>query len=130
MGCSGRRPGPSEPLQFAEDVEEEEGGDDGDATDPLGAVGRFLEGQTFEVHAVDAGDGESRDGDGTEDGEHLHDFVGAIGDGRQVDIEGVVEEIALGFDGVEEACDVVVGIADVGLVVGVDDGVGVALKVE
>ena len=69
-------------------------------------------------------------GDRAEDGEDLHDFVGAVGDGGEVDVEGVVEEVALGFYGVEEAGDVVVGVADVGLVVGVDDGVGVALEVE
>jgi hypothetical protein len=54
-----------EPLQFAEDVEEEGGGEDGDAADPLGAVGGFLKGQALEVHAVDAGDGERWDGDGS-----------------------------------------------------------------
>ena len=47
-----------EPLQFAEEVEEDDGGEDGDAADPLGAIGGVLEGQALEVHAVDAGDGE------------------------------------------------------------------------
>ena len=94
------------------------------------AVGGVLKGQALEVHAVDAGDGECGNRDGAEDGEDLHDLVGAVGDRGEVDVEGVVEEVALGFDRVEEAGDVVVGVADVGLVVGVDDGVGVALEVE
>ena len=119
-----------EPLQFAEDVEKEEGGDDGDAADPLGAVGGVLEGQALEIHAVDAGDGESWQDDGAEDGENLHDFVGAVGYRGEVDVEGVVEEVALGFDGVKQTGDVVVGVANVGLVVRVDDGAGVALQME
>ena len=94
------------------------------------AVGGVLERQAFEVHAVDAGDGERGNGDGAEDGEDLHDFVGAVGDRGEIDVEGVVEQVALGFDGVEETGDVVVGVADVGLVVGVDDGVGVALEMK
>src|ERR1700755_849995 len=100
------------PPEFAEEVEKEESCDGGDAADPLGAIGGFLEGQAFEVHAVDAGDGECWKDDGAEDGEHLHDFVGAVGDGREVDVEGVVEEVALGLYGVEQAGDVVVGVAD------------------
>jgi len=118
------------PLQFAEEVEEQESGEDGDATDPLAAVGGFLEGQALEVHAVDAGDDECGDRDGAEDGEDLHDFVGAVGYRGEVDVEGVVEEVALGFDRVKQAGDVVVSVADVRLVVGVDYGVGVALEVE
>ncbi len=89
-----------------------------------------LEGQALEVHAVDAGDGEHWNGDGAKDGENLHDFVGAVGDGGEVDVEGVVEEIALGFDGVEQTGDVVVGVAEIGLMLGVDDGAGVALEME
>ena len=86
-----------EPLQFAEDVEEEEGGDDGDAADPLGAVGGVLEGQALEIHAVDAGDAERRQGDGAKDCQDLHDFIGAVGDRGEIDVEGVVEEVALSF---------------------------------
>src|SRR5882757_9703657 len=106
------------PPEFAEEVEKEESCDDGDAADPLGAVRGFLEGQAFKVHAVDTGYGECWKDDGTEDGEDLHDFVGAVGDGREIDVEGVVKQVALGFYGVEQAGDVVVGVADVGLVVG------------
>jgi hypothetical protein len=119
-----------EPLQLAEDVEEDGGGDEGDAADPFGSVRGVFEGKAFEVHAVDAGDGQHREGDGAEDGEDLHDLVGAVGDRGEIDIEGVVEEVALSFDRVEKAGDVVVGVADVRLTLGVDDGVGVALEVE
>jgi hypothetical protein len=119
-----------EPLEFAEDKKQGDGGEDEDAAYPLGSVRRIFKGKALEVHAVDAGDGQGGNRNGTEDGEDLHDFVGAVGDGREIDVEGVVEEVALGFDGVKQPGDVVVGVADVGLVIGVDDGVGIALEVE
>ena len=93
-------------------------------------MGGVLEGQALEVHAVDTGDGKRRNRDRAEDGKNFHDLVGAVGDGGEIDVEGVVEEVALGVDGVEESSDVVVGVADVELVLGVDEGVEVALEVE
>jgi len=43
-----------EPVQLAENVEEDGSGNDGDAGDPLGSVGRVFEGEALEVHAIDA----------------------------------------------------------------------------
>jgi len=119
-----------EPVQLTEDVEEDCGSDDGDAGDPLGSVGRVFEREPLEVHAVDARDGECGKGDGAQDGEDLHDLIGAVRDGREINIEGVVEEVTLGFDRVQQPRDVIVGVADVGLVVDVDDGVLIALKMK
>jgi hypothetical protein len=91
---------------------------------------RFFKWQSFEIHPVDTGDSEGRQSDGTEDGEDLHYLVGAVGDGGSVDVESVVEQVALGFNRVEKAGDVVVGVSDVELVVGVDDSAGIALEME
>ena len=93
-------------------------------------MGRLFKGQALQVHAVDARDGDSGQRDGAEHGEDLHHLVGAVGDRREIDVEGVVEQVALGFDRVEQTGDVVVDIADIGLMLGVDDGVGVALEME
>src|SRR6185437_16473814 len=75
-------------------------------------------------------DGEGGQGDGAEDREYLHYFVGAIGDARQVDVERVVEQIALGLHRVEQARHMIVDIADIRLVFRVDEGAGIALKVQ
>ena len=93
-------------------------------------MSRLLEGQAFEVHAINAGDGNGWQRDGAEHGEDLHHLVGAIGYRREIDVERVVEQVALRLDRVEQARDVVVDVADVRLVLGVDDGVGIALQME
>ncbi len=80
------------------------------------AWGLSCEGEAFDVDAVDAADDEGGEGYGGEHGEDFHDFGGAVGGAGEVDVEGVVEQVALGFDGVEEAGEVVVEVAEVELV--------------
>ena len=91
---------------------------------------RILKRQALQVHAVDPADRNGRQRDGAQHREHLHHLVGAVRDGRQVDVQRVVHQIALRLHRVQQAHHMVVDVADIGLVLGVDDRLRIALQVQ
>src|SRR2546427_9412240 len=66
-----------------------------------------------QVHSEKAGDNYQRQRQCAVDGQHLHDFVGAIGDGGKIDIERAGQQVAMGFYQVHGAHQVVVYVAEV-----------------
>ena len=123
----GQWPRGSQRLQPAATAEEEEHADTQGGHRPhhRREAPAALEGRpdaVGEVHAVDARD----EGQGQEDGghrrQHLHHLVEAIGDHRQVGVEGAVGQVAQGLDEVFGAHQVVVDVAEVDVGLGPHQG--------
>src|SRR5262249_6171395 len=66
-----------------------------------------------QVHAEEAGNHHQRQRYSAVNGEHFDDLIGAIGDGGKVDIERAGEQVAIGFDEVERAHQVIVDVAEI-----------------
>ena len=69
--------------------------------------------QEAEVLAEEAGDECQREEDRRDDRELLHDLVLAVADGRQVEVGGSGEQIAVGVDQVADPDQMVVDVAEV-----------------
>ncbi len=66
--------------------------------------------------------------DGAQYRQHLHYLVGAIGNARQVHVKSVVEQIAQGFDHIEQAECVIVNVTKKGIELGLENGSGFPLE--
>lgn len=80
----------------------------------------------IEIHAVDACDEGERDEDGGDDGEHLHDFVHAVAEGRHVHVVQAENRFAQVFDVVDDLGHVIVHVAQEDFDLGGDMGAFVA----
>ena len=87
-----------------------------------------LEGQGVaeEVHAEEAGQERHRQEHDGDERQRLHDVVGAVGDRRQVRVEGAGDQVAEALRDIVDADEVVVDVAEVDAMVGVDRVVLVA----
>src|SRR5690606_9480849 len=67
----------------------------------------------IEVHAVDPGDEGQRHEQRGKDGQHLHDFVGALADVGQIQVQQTDQQLADGIYAVHDVNDVIVDIPQV-----------------
>ena len=104
------------------------GGSDHRADHDLGAVIRLKEGQSLQVHSVNAGDDQRRKRYGAQHRQHLHHLVGAIGYARQVYVKRVVEQVAKRLYHIQQTQRVIVNVSKKWIELRLEDGAGFPLQ--
>src|SRR5512147_1578108 len=74
---------------------------------------RALHPWELQVHSKESCDDHQRQSYGAVDGEHFHDFVGAVGHGGKVDIERAGKQVPVRLDELDGAHQVIVDIAKI-----------------
>src|SRR4051794_32728123 len=75
----------------------------------------------LQVHAIHARDNKGRRGDGTEHSKDLHHLIGAVRHTRQVQLSRTVQQVAMDFDQIQVADEMVVHVPQERREVGPDE---------